>query len=128
MTRPIEFPEMRLQVIAALRSLSDPQHQRARWGQVEEGVNYYDDLTLNVHVLYDDCMVLPQPQTAVPDVLHEEEVPAFLALERTLGPMIQDLGDQADDVYTSDPRWPGVVDAAGRVLADMQRVDEGTPP
>ena len=119
---------MRLQVIAAVRSLSDPQYQKAWWGQVEEGVNQYDDLTINVHVLYDDCMVLPQPQSAVPDVLHDEEVPAFLALERSLGPMIQDLGDQADDAYTSDPRWPGVVDAARRALAIMQRSDEGTPP
>ena len=51
MNTKIRFPDMRLQVVAALRSLSDVQHQRARWGRVEEGVNYYDDLSLNVHIL-----------------------------------------------------------------------------
>jgi len=75
MSQSVKFPDMRLEVIAAVRSLSDPQHQQARWGQVEEGVNYYDDLTLDVHTLYDDCMVLPLPQTAVPDVLHERRCP-----------------------------------------------------
>lgn len=128
MSRPIRFPDMRLQVIAAVRSLSDRQHQQARWGQVEEGVNYHDDLTINVHTLYDDCMVLPEPQLAAPDVLHDEEVSAFLELERALGTMIQDLGDEPDDVYTSDPRWPAVVDAAGRALIVLQQLDEGTPP
>jgi hypothetical protein len=119
---------MRLQVISALRSLSDRQHQQTRWGQVEDGVNYYDDLTLSVHTLYDDCMVLPEPQAAVPDVLRDEEAPALLELEHALGPMIQDLGDAPDAVYTSDPRWSAVVGAAGAALLVMQRLDEGPPP
>lgn len=114
---------MRLQVIAALRSLSDVGHQRARWGLVEEGVDYYDDLTLNVHILYDDCTVLPDPAAAVPDVLHEEEVPFFSALEVTLGALLQDLQDAPDSVYMSSPRWPSVVAAAGNALAVMQRLD-----
>jgi hypothetical protein len=52
MTADIIFPEMRHQVIEALRSVSDPLHQRARWGRVEEGVNYYDDLTLSTFAVY----------------------------------------------------------------------------
>ncbi|MBF0686196.1 MAG: hypothetical protein IR158_00310 [Cellulomonas sp.] len=127
MSQSVKFPDMRLEVIAAVRSLSDPQHQQARWGQVEEGVNYYDDLTLDVHTLYDDCMVLPLPQTAVPDVLHEEEVPAFLDLEGALGPMLQDLGDEPDEVFTGDPRWGAVVDAARAALVVMERLDDGSP-
>lgn len=128
MSDTVTFPEMRLEVIAALRSLSDRQHQRARWGQVEAGVNFYDDLTLNVHTLYDDCMVLPEPQAAVPDIIHESEVPAFLELGCALGPMLQDLGDAPDGVYTGDPRWASVVDAAGAALAAMRRADEGRAP
>lgn len=49
------FPYMRDQVIVSLQSLANPSHQNVRWGRCEEGVNYYDDLTLNVHVRYDDC-------------------------------------------------------------------------
>ncbi len=119
---------MRLEVISALRSLSDRPHQQSRWGRYAEGVNYYDDLTLNVHTLYDDCAVLPEPKDAVPEVLREEEVQVFRDLETTLGPMIRDLGEQRDDAYTSDSRWPGVIDSAVRALAVMQRYDEETQP
>lgn len=124
----VGFPEMRLQVIDALRSLSDRQHQRTRWGRVEEGVNYYDDLSINVHTLYDDCMVLPDPREAVPDVLHDEEVPFFRELEQALGQMIHDLHDAPDDTYTRDPRWAAVVETAGRVLTFMRQLDESAGP
>lgn len=125
MTDPITYPEMRLQVIEAVRALSDLRHQRMRWGRYEEGVNYYDDLALNVHILYDDCMVLPEPEGAVLTILHPQEVDIFRELEHALGPMLEDLRGEPDDVFTSDPRWPGVVDSAGRALVVMQRLDEG---
>lgn len=114
---------MRLEVVAALESLSDCLRQE-RWGRVEEEVNYFDDLTLNVHLLYDDCMVLPRPQSAVPAILHQEEVSAFIELENALGPMIRDLGDRPDAAYTSEGRWPAVMAAASRALAVMKRCDE----
>jgi hypothetical protein len=124
MSGGVRFLDMRLEVIAAVRSLSDQLHQQSRWGRVEEGVNYYDDLTLNVHTLYDDCGVLPEPQDAVPSVLFQEEVSVFQDLESVLGPMIRDLGDQPDDAYTSDPRWIGVMEMARRALFFMQQCDE----
>lgn len=114
---------MRLEVIAALRSLSDRHYQQTRWGKIEEGVNFYDDLTVNVHTLYDDCMVLPDPQDAVSDVLYEEEILAFVGLGDALGPMLQDLGDAPDETYTADPRWASVVKAAREALEIMQRAD-----
>lgn len=90
-------------------------------------MDFYDDLSLNVHVLYDDCIVLPEPRSAVGTVIHSEEVPAFLELERVLGPMLDDLGGAADEVYRTDPRWPTVVRAAGQALVVMKRADEGAP-
>ena len=72
---------------------------QARWGQYEEGVNHYDDLTLNVHILYDDYAVLPDPASCVPAYLRTEEVPALLELERAFGPMLADLRDLPDDLY-----------------------------
>jgi hypothetical protein len=123
MTSQVTFPEMRNEVIAAVRSLSDPLHQATRWGRYEEGVNYYDDLTINVNTLYDDCQVLPSPETAVPDVLYEAEVPAFRALERALGPMIRELGNRPDEDYLSDAGWSVVVDAARDALFAMQASD-----
>ncbi|TDC32094.1 hypothetical protein E1261_09315 [Kribbella albertanoniae] len=120
----VRYPHMRLEVIAAMRSLSDRRHGEVQWGRVEEGVSYYDDLTLNVHTLYDDSMVLPEPSEAVPDVLHQEEVPAFRDLGRVLGPMLQDLGDRPDADYLSDPRWSDVVRAAQAALEVMRARDE----
>ncbi|MFT4296057.1 MAG: hypothetical protein QM582_11665 [Micropruina sp.] len=125
MSMPIRFPEMRLQAVAALRSLSDVRHQQARWGRVDEGVNYYEDFSLIVHVLYDDCAVLPEPEAAVGAIIHSAEVLAFAELELVLGPMLDELGDAADEVYGTDPRWPAVVRAAGQALLVMKRVDEG---
>ncbi|HEY8717071.1 SCO4402 family protein [Pengzhenrongella sp.] len=119
MTSEVTFPEMRNEVIAALRSFSDPVHQATRWGRWEEGVNYYDDLTLNVNTLYDDCQVLPSPESAVPDVLLEADVPALRALDNALGPMIRDLGNRPDTDYLADPRWPTVVAAAQAALDAM---------
>jgi hypothetical protein len=107
---------MRNEVISAVRSLSDKRHQKLNWGRYDAGVEYYDDLSLNVHVLYDDCMVLPDPRASVPDILQSEEVSAFLQLEQSLGPMIDDLGDEPDSVYVEDPRWDAVVQAARQLL------------
>ncbi|GAB3851837.1 hypothetical protein GCM10028801_01980 [Nocardioides maradonensis] len=128
MSNLITYPEMRLQVVEAVRALSDLHHQRTRWGRYEEGVNYYDDLALNVHILYDDCMVLPAPQGAVPGVLHAQEVQIFRELDRALGPMLDELRGEPDDVYVSDPRWPLVVETAARALVIMEQCDEGTMP
>ena len=116
----VEFPDMRHEVIAAVRSLSDAEHQRRQWGKVEAGVNYYDDLSLTVHVLYDDCQVLPTPEAAVPAVLYPGEVVAFRGLDSALGPLIADLGDRPDDDYLADPRWGSVVEAAGAALRLME--------
>jgi hypothetical protein len=123
MMTQVTFPHMRSEVISAIRSLSDPAHQRSRWGRIEEGVNYYDDLTLNVNILYDDCQVLPSPESAVPDVLLDSDVPGLLALEAALGPLIEDLGNRPDSDYLSDRRWDGVVAAAKEALLVMEAAD-----
>lgn len=110
---------MREQVLSALESLSDRALQR-RWGTVEPGVNYFDDLTLNVNVLYDDSMVLPDPSTAVGEILHPDEVEPLKVLGGSLGELIDRLGEQPDDAYTSDLGWPEVVHAAARALSVMR--------
>jgi hypothetical protein len=123
MSDNVEFPSMRAEVIGALRALSDPEHQRGTWGKYEPGVPYYDDLDMNVHILYDDAQVLPDPESAVSSLLYESEVSALQAVDAVLGRMIQDLGDRPDAEYLSDPRWSAVVRAAGDALAVMETRD-----
>lgn len=98
--------------------MSDPDHQRTVWGRFELGVNHYEDLTLHVHVLYDDCQVLPDPDLAVPAILNDSEVPAFRALEAVFGPLLDELGERPDADYFVAPgmrcalkeRNPGLYD------------------
>lgn len=116
----VEFPDMRQEVIAAVRSLSDPEHQQLHWGKYDPGVNYYDDFSLCVNVLYDDCQVLPNPESAVPAVLRPDEVSALRGLEMALGPLIAELGDRPDADYLAHPRWGTVVEAAGSALRMME--------
>lgn len=119
----VRYPEMRNEVISALRSLSYERHQGLVWGGCKAGVERCDDFNLVVHTLYDDCRVLPDPRASVPDILHREEVSAFLQLEESLGPLIDELGDEPDCVYVKDPRWSAVVQAARKALASMQQGD-----
>lgn len=119
----VEFPYMRDQVIVSLQSLADPSHQNVRWGRYEEGVNYYDDLTLNVHVLYDDCQVLPDPSRSVGAVLYEDEVEALRGVHAALGPMLDELQGSSDSDFLADPRWPRVAGAARATLDAMRSSD-----
>jgi hypothetical protein len=115
----VQFPEMRLEVIAALHALADVEHQKS-WGQVEQGVSYYDDLTLNVHILYDDCQVLPDPSRAIGSVLLVGEVAALRAVHDALNPLLDDLGEKPDAEYLADKRWLAVTAAAGDALRTME--------
>lgn len=126
-TENIQFPNMRAQVVEALRALSDRQYQESIWGKCDPAVNAYDDLDISVHMLYDDALVLPEPETCVPSLLHESEVPALRAVDAVLGPMIRDLGDCPDDVYLADPRWPAVVRAAGEAFTTLTTNDAMDP-
>lgn len=123
LTSGVEFPLKRENVIAAVRALSDMEYQRTRWGRYEEGVRFYDDLALDIHVLYDDTDVLPDPRGAVPAVLHQSEVGPLAHLGAVLAPLLDAYGDSAEEVYRRDPRWPDVVAAARAALAAMERAD-----
>ncbi|WP_219106468.1 hypothetical protein [Austwickia sp. TVS 96-490-7B] len=78
---------------------------------------------MNIHILYDDCAVLPDPGPCVGTIIHAEEAPALSELALALGPMLDELGDAADVVFTSDPRWSAVVRAAGAALTAMKASD-----
>jgi len=119
----VQYPEMRDQLLSALQALADPRHQRTRWGVEEPGVDYYDDLMLNVHILYDDCKVLPDPSTAVGRVIVDDEVSALRALQQVLGPLLDELGSSPDGTYLSHPTWPDVIAAARTALDTMNKPD-----
>lgn len=117
----VEYPRMRSDVLDALRSLSDRDYQEREWGVYRTAENIYDDLTLNVNLLYDDCRVLPDPAGRVGSVLLPQDVEPLIQLGLVLDPLIEELGDDPDDVYLADPRWDGVVRAAAAAVTAFEQ-------
>ena len=118
----VDYPDMRFQVVEALRSLSDLDYQHRVWGKFDPEVpNLQDSLDLNIHILYDDCAVLPHPKDSIGPVLHPEDVGPLERLEVVLGPLIDSLGDSPDATYLADPRWPVVVSTAREALITLER-------
>lgn len=117
----VKFPAMRREVIDAVAALSDLEYQRRVWiDRIFPKENFYDDLTLRSHILYDDTMVLPDPGSAIGDILIDgDEVARLAALDQVLGPLIDELGEADDFRYISHPRWPEVVRLAGRALSAL---------
>jgi hypothetical protein len=117
---------MRLDVLDALESLGDAEHQRNAWGVAGEGNRTYDDFTLNVHLLYDDTTVLPDPRSRVGEILLPEDVAPLERLGARLGPLLTRLGNSPDAEYLSDPSWPAVVEAAKEAYSSLEtRGDTG---
>lgn len=98
------FPEMRLNVV-----LCGAEAQRDWVG--------HRGFDLAIHILYDDCSVLPDPSQMVPEILRPQEVPSLRALDAVLQPMLDDYGDE---VYVHDARWPSVIDAALKALEALE--------
>lgn len=110
---PLRYPEMRAEVIDAVTSLADPDYQQKVWIRREyPQPGFYDDLTTNINILFDDVCVLPDPQTRVGIVLHPNEVDAMKALSNVLDPLIDELGDAPDTQYLNHPQWTTVVTTA----------------
>ncbi len=117
----VRYPEMRRSVIEALASFADPDYQRRVWINREfPQENFYDDLDVNVSILYDDCVVVPDPRSRIGTVLVDgPEIDRLIELDQVLGPMIRRLGNAPDATYLADSEWPLVVAAARAALAAM---------
>ncbi|MDA3647199.1 hypothetical protein LZ318_12940 [Saccharopolyspora indica] len=122
----IEFPEMRAQVLDAIESLADVEHQQRIWIEKDyPHPGYYEDFTLNVNLLYDDTLVLPAPENAIGSVLHPDEVEPLRRLGAALDELLDDLGDASDEEFLADRRWSGIVDRATAVR-DVMREHAGS--
>ncbi|TQM25871.1 SCO4402 family protein [Nocardia bhagyanarayanae] len=123
----VQFPEMRANVLSAIRALADREYQQRVWLERQyphEG--FYDDLDQRIHTLYDDCAVLPDPRRRIGTVLIDnDELGALAKLDRVLSPLLDDLGNSPDSVYVGDPRWGAVLTAARVALAAMTRTNNG---
>ncbi|WP_446685533.1 SCO4402 family protein [Microlunatus parietis] len=111
----VRYPDMRAEIVAALASLSDVEYQRTHWLNPKSP----DSLDQCVHALYDDAAVLPNPEASVGATVREVEVEALRQVDRVFGPLIDELGDVADEVYLADRRWPAIAASAEFALRIM---------
>ncbi|WP_369386269.1 hypothetical protein AB5J72_00550 [Streptomyces sp. CG1] len=123
-TPQAQLPQMREQIISAVQALSDPDHQRRVWIERQyPHPGYFDDLTLNIHILYDDTAVLDHPSAAIGTTLRDaSEAQAMQSLADRLDEILDALEPEADDAaYLAHPLWPGVVEAAAQAHAALAR-------
>ncbi|WP_405656899.1 hypothetical protein [Streptomyces sp. RK9] len=130
--KAVNLPEMRAEVVSAVRALASPEHQQKVWiDRTYPHPDYYDDLTLNVHILYDDTTVLASPEAALGNTLaSEQEVRAMEELARALDAVLENVGvDVPDAEFLRSPLWPQVVVAAQAALAalDEPELHSGPP-
>ena len=109
----VRHPNMRAEVVVAVQSLADPAYQQRVWLRHKYPHDgFYDDFTQNVNILFDDTGVLPDPASAVGDILHRSEVDPMAALSNVLDPLINELCDATDSQYIDHPQWPHIVRAS----------------
>lgn len=111
----VQFPDMRRDVIEALQALSDPEYQRRVWVErTYPQPGFYDDLTHNVNVLYDDTSVAEDPRAQIGLTLENEaEAEVIERLAAVLDPLLDSLPTKLDDAQViSRPEWGAVVKAA----------------
>jgi hypothetical protein len=118
----VRFPQMRADAVDAVRSLADPDHQQRVWLRREyPQPGYFDDLTTNITILYDDTRVLEDPAATVGAVLRSDREAAALApLAEALDKMFAEMGTSCDDAsYLNSAHWPAVVEAARSALGAL---------
>lgn len=126
-TLMVEYPENRSYIIEALEALADAVVHEGRRSRPTAGGAVLP-LNVAIHLLYDDFLVLPEPQARVGLVLIAAEVQPLQALHEALAPLVADHPDLLDQTLLDDPRWPSVVRAAETVLSAggaMDRVEPG---
>jgi hypothetical protein len=118
-----KYPSMRWSVLDALACLADEEYQRERWtGNTLPRSDWFDDLTLNINILFDDCEVLPDPQKALGAVLVPgDDFERLRRLGAVLSRLIDRHGKEPDINYLNDPEWQEVIRLAGLALAAMVR-------
>ncbi|MER7182680.1 hypothetical protein ABT404_24920 [Streptomyces hyaluromycini] len=111
----VRFPEMRQNVISAVRALSDKAYQMRVWiGRDYPGEGYFDDFAMNLSILYDDTLVLDDPVASLGTVLaSRQEAAALAGLGSALDELLGREGTgRSDAEYVASPLWGAVVESA----------------
>ncbi|MCN0178240.1 SCO4402 family protein [Salinispora arenicola] len=118
----IRFPEMRHEIVRAVKALADPAYQWSAWIRRELPPGEYDEFTHRIHILYDDTQVLEDPDATIGAYLRsQKEANAMRCLAQAIDSLFDELGtDLSDEEYLRAPGWAAIVDAAGAALSTLR--------
>ncbi|MGC4760883.1 SCO4402 family protein [Micromonospora trifolii] len=118
----VRFPDLRNEIVRAVKALADPAYQWSAWVRRELPPGRYDEFTHRIHILYDDTAVLEDPNAAIGIYLRsQEEADAMRNLAQTLDVLFDECGmELPDEAYLRAPGWPAVVQAANRALSTLE--------
>lgn len=122
----VKFPEMRKSVIGAVKSLADRDYQRRVWVEGRyPNEQYYDDFSMNVHILFDDTVVLEDPEKYLGAILASHaEVGVMEVLADALERLLDIEGRERSDLeYMESPHWDAVVTAAETAYRELTSDD-----
>ncbi|MFF0579426.1 SCO4402 family protein [Streptosporangium saharense] len=111
----IQFPSVREEIISSVNALANREYQQNVWAERKyPHPGYYDDFSMNIHVLYDDTNVLEDPEGAIGTYLtSHEEAEALANLYEALEALFTELGTELADIeYIKSDYWEAVVEAA----------------
>lgn len=123
----LEFPNMRLEIVEAVRSLADPVFQRRVWVDGEPTGYEIEGLDQEITTLYDDTRAMDDPYGQIGITLRDErEAEAMQKLDRVLLPFYKSLPPHYDPATVlAMPGWKDVVATAQTTLAVLLDVDSG---
>lgn len=118
----VAFPQMRLQIAASVARLADSEYQRRVWvGEEWPSAGFYDDAANSIEWLDENTLAFDDPEGLVGQMLFPDEVLLMSLLAVRVRAILDDLGIVDSATYLSDPRWPAVLEVAGRLRAIMER-------
>ncbi|MGP5494665.1 SCO4402 family protein [Psychrobacter celer] len=122
----VEYPDMRMNLIAYAESLSDLKYQRQYWGKTDpENPNFYDDFDASVNFLDDMIERDNDSKSWIGLVLknHNEAV-LFDALNKSIENLLQEHGyDLTDEHYMVTEEWRSVLDSAKNLHSELVLVN-----
>lgn len=118
----IRFPEMRNEIVRAVKALADPEYQWSAWIRRELPPGEYDEFTHRIHILYDDTQVLEDPDAAIGVYLRSQsEANAMRKLAQAIDSLFNELGTElSDEEYLRAPGWSSIVEAANAAFSSFE--------
>ncbi|MBT5109021.1 MAG: hypothetical protein HOM25_10085 [Rhodospirillaceae bacterium] len=119
----INLPNMRVQLIGCLESLSDLAYQKKCWVLDKCPVGVQDNFNLSVHFFFDDTSLSENPHLLVGVCLrNENEAQAIQQVCQMIDKVFDEHGlDKSDEEYINCPEWGAVLNSASEALAIIRK-------